>query len=94
MKDLLPIGSIVLLKDASKKLMIIGVLQVNQKENKIFDYLGVPYPEGFIGPENNFLFNHSDINDVIFIGYKNPERETFLKAMEILYNKEIAQQNL
>lgn len=93
MKDLLPIGSIVLLKDASKKLMIIGIMQVNQKENKIYDYLGVPYPEGYIGSEHNFLFNHSDINDVIFTGYMNPEREIFMKAMDLLYsNKEMEQQ--
>ena len=28
MKNLLPIGSVVLLKDATKKLVIIGILQV------------------------------------------------------------------
>lgn len=88
MKELLPVGSVVLLKDATKKLVIIGVLQVNPNENKIYDYLAVPYPEGYIGSNNNFLFNHSDINDVIFCGYTNPERDVFINAMEILYNKE------
>ncbi len=44
MKDLLPIGSVVLLKDATKKLVIIGVLQVNAEQNKMYDYLAVPYP--------------------------------------------------
>lgn len=85
MKDLLPVGSVVLLKDATKKLMIIGILQVNSKENKMFDYLGVPYPEGFVGAENNFLFNHEDINDIIFTGYTNPERDIFMKTMDTLY---------
>lgn len=88
MKDLLPVGSVVLLKDATKKLMIIGILQVNPSENKIYDYLGVPYPEGFVGADNNFLFNHTDINDIIFTGYSNPERDTFMKAMDVLYNQE------
>lgn len=87
MKNLLPIGSVVLLKDATKKLVIIGILQVNPGENKIYDYLGVPYPEGYVGSDNNFLFNHSDINDIIFSGYENPEREVFIKAMDILYNQ-------
>lgn len=81
------IGSVVLLKDATKKLVIIGILQVNPSENKIYDYLGVPYPEGYVGSDNNFLFNHSDINDIIFSGYENPEREAFIKAMDILYNQ-------
>ena len=86
-KKLLPVGSIVLLKDATKKLMIIGILQVNSEENKTFDYLGVPYPEGFLGEDTNFLFNHEDINDIIFTGYDNPERETFIKAIDILYSR-------
>ena len=39
MKNLLPIGSVVLLKDATKKLVIIGILQVNPSENKIYEYV-------------------------------------------------------
>lgn len=87
MKDFLPVGSVVLLKGANKKLMIIGILQVNPTQRKIYDYLGVPYPEGFMGADNNFLFNHEDINDIIFVGYTNPERDIFLKTMDILYDK-------
>lgn len=34
MKNLLPIGSVVLLKDATKKLVIIGILQVNPVKTK------------------------------------------------------------
>lgn len=84
MKNLLPIGSVVLLKDATKKLMIIGILQVKPSENKIYDYLAVPYPEGYLGSNNNFLFNDTDINEIIFRGYENPERENFIKAIELL----------
>lgn len=87
-KELLPVGSVVLLKEATKKLMIIGILPVSQKDNKNYEYLGVPYPEGYIGSNNNFLFNHKDINDIIFYGYTNPEREVFLEAMEALYLRE------
>ena len=85
MKDLLPVGSIVLLKDATKKLMIIGILQVNQKEKKMYDYLGVPYPEGFISTDKNFLFDHEDINDVIFYGYIPILREKFFLMHWIFY---------
>lgn len=87
MKKLLPIGSVVLLRGASKKLAIIGILQVNSEQKKIYDYLAVPYPEGFVGAENNFLFNHEDINDIIFTGYDNPEREGFMKFMEKIYEE-------
>ena len=88
MKELLPVGSIVLLKNATKKLMIIGILQINPEDNdKAYDYLAVPYPEGYVGGKNNFLFDNEDINDIIFTGYTNPEREDFLKVMEVLYDK-------
>ena len=35
MINLLPIGSVVLLKDATKKLMIIGIMQVKESEIKL-----------------------------------------------------------
>ena len=38
MKNLLPVGSVVLLKDATKKLMIIGILQLGNNEKKSQDY--------------------------------------------------------
>lgn len=87
MKDLLPVGSVILLKDATKKLVIMGILQVKPDEKKMYDYLGVPYPEGYIGNNNNFLFNHEDINDVVFTGYSNPEQKTFMNVMRMLYDK-------
>lgn len=46
-KDLFPIGLIVLLKDGKKRLMIIGIMQTDK--GKDFDYLGELYPEGHIG---------------------------------------------
>src|SRR5699024_11458880 len=37
----------------------------------------------FIGSDKgNFLFNHSDINDIAFVGYSNPEREKYFDALE------------
>ena len=45
-KELLPIGSVVLLEGAKKKLMIYGVGQTQLNEDKDYDYIGVVYPEG------------------------------------------------
>ena len=51
-KDLLPIGSIVLLKDGEKRLMINGIMQSDASGNgQEYDYLGVLYPEGHIGDQ-------------------------------------------
>lgn len=85
-KELLPIGSVVLLKEGTKKLMIIGIKPMKDNEEKeIYDYMGVLYPEGYLSSEYNFLFNHEDINDVIFKGYDNPERQVFVEVLEEAY---------
>lgn len=79
----LPIGSIILLKRATKKLMIIGIKQrIPGEEGKEYDYIGVLYPEGYLTKELIYMFNHEDINDVIFTGYHNPERGQFLEKAE------------
>lgn len=85
-RDLLPIGSVVLLKGGIKKLVIVGIKQANADEPDVeYDYVGVLYPEGYLGEDTFFLFNHEDINDIIFKGYSNPEREEFLTEIEKLY---------
>lgn len=48
MKDLLPIGSVVTLKEGTKRLMIIGRLQQNVRTKKVYDYAGCLWPEGYI----------------------------------------------
>lgn len=87
--ELLPIGSVVLLKEGIKKVMITGMLQQALENNQVYDYLAVLYPEGFIGNDAQFLFNHEDINDVIYVGYDNPERQDMLCELEqILYEQD------
>ena len=88
--ELLPIGSIVLLEGAEKKLMILGVGQTQLEENKDFDYIGVVYPEGNMGEGSQFLFNHSDIEEIVFRGYEDEERDNFLEMLNSYFeeNKE------
>lgn len=88
--ELLPIGSIVLLEGAEKKLMIFGVCQTQLEENKDFDYIGVVYPEGNMGEGSQFLFNHSDIEEIVFRGYEDEERDNFLEMLNSYFeeNKE------
>jgi len=85
--ELLPIGSIVLLKNATKKLMVFGVGQTDTTTDKDYDYIGVMYPEGNMGEGSQFLFNHSDINEILFRGFENEERDAFISKLEGYYNK-------
>lgn len=88
-ENLLPIGSVVLLKDGTKKLMVTGIKPVSEDNpDTVFDYIGVVYPEGYLSNEYNFLFNHDDINDIVFIGYDNPERQSFIEFLEEEYDKQ------
>ena len=73
--ELFPVGSVVLLKDAEKELMIIGILQVNESEK--YDYMAVLYPEGYINQEYVYLFNHEDVAELKYIGYMSSEYQIF-----------------
>lgn len=79
--NLLPNGSIILLKGGNIKLMIYGRKQIlvteDERNGRMFDYLAVPYPEGYISPEYTYVFNHEDIEEVVFKGYVNEEEEDF-----------------
>ena len=84
-KDLLPIGSVIWLKDAERPLMIFGVKQENSDTHEEYDYIGVIYPEGNMGPDSQFLFMHDDIEKVVFRGYEDTSREEFIKRLDAFY---------
>lgn len=74
----LPIGSVVLLKGANKRLMIIGYCKYKAgDEETIYDYAGCVYPEGFMSPETTALFNHEQIDRIFALGYQNQQRFEF-----------------
>jgi hypothetical protein len=90
METFLPNGSIVLLKGGNKKLMIYGRKQLlvtdedvqrDSEDLTMYDYLGVPYPEGYISPEYAFVFNHSDIKEIFFQGYSDQDEEAFQEVL-------------
>ena len=84
MEELLPIGSIVLLKGGDKRLMIIGVVQVNPEDGEEYDYLACLYPEGFVGPEHIYLFNHEDIENEVAKGFTDDEHYEFREKLQEL----------
>lgn len=87
-KELLPIGTIVLLKDGEKRLMINGIMQTDSGgTQKNYDYMGILYPEGHIGEGFQYLFNHEDINKIIFRGFEDIERDEFLDKLTELYER-------
>ncbi len=70
----LPIGSIVLLKDAKKRMMITGfAIKTKDSGNDVFDYMGCLYPEGILSLNKVLLFNHDQIDKIFYIGFTDYE---------------------
>lgn len=77
---LLPVGSVVLLNDSNKRVMIVGRLQ-RQENGTLWDYSACFYPEGIIDPTKLFLFNHDQIEAVFFIGFQDKEGLDFQRII-------------
>ena len=89
MKDtskLLPIGSVVLLNNGTKTVMVTGFYSVAANDTKtVYDYCGCLFPEGVLSSEQNLLFNHNQIMKVCYMGYTSEEEKSFkVKLGEIV----------
>lgn len=76
-KDLLPNGSVVLLKGGDKRIMICGRIQAKLGDDTVYDYSACYYPEGMVDPNNIFFFNRDAIDRVFFIGFQDQEEMEF-----------------
>jgi len=86
----LPIGTVVMLKGGSKRLMISGFCAIegkNQGEKKMWDYSGCLYPEGFLSSTQTCLFDHEQIETVYHYGLADEEEEKFKAQLKELLNE-------
>ena len=84
----LPIGTVVMLKGASKRLMITGFCSMATDDtNTMFDYSGCMYPEGFLSSDQTALFNHSQIAQVYHMGLVDDEEKKFKVALNTLVSQ-------
>jgi len=86
MEKILPVGSVVYLKEGTSPLVIIAITQFVKKtesDEKLtyFDYAGSIYPQGF-SKENSFYFNHKNVVEIVFTGYESEQHDRYLKAIE------------
>lgn len=83
-RDLLPIGSVVLLKGGEKRIMICGRIQTKAGEDMIYDYSACYFPEGIVDPKQMFFFNNDAIERIFFIGFQDPEELTYQEMLRNL----------
>ncbi len=86
-KKYLPIGTVVILKGGTKKLMITGFCSIPKGEHKIYDYTGCMYPEGILSSSSSFLFDHEQIENVFFKGYNDEEEIAFKERLNGMIEK-------
>lgn len=84
----LPLGTVVLLKGGTKEVMITGFVGVTEEAgNKIFDYSGCVYPEGFTSYKQILVFDHNQIDKVLFKGYVSDAEIKFKEELNRKMNE-------
>lgn len=84
----LPVGTVVALKDGAKNIMITGFCVLSNEENKYYDYSACFYPEGIVSSDINLLFNHSQIEKVLYMGFVDDSEIKFKQRLnEIVSEK-------
>lgn len=74
----LPVGSVVLLQNGTKRVMINGFCTMDaSKPDKIYDYSGVLFPEGSLSSDQTLLFDHEQIVRIDHIGLEDQEEKEF-----------------
>lgn len=81
--DILPIGSVVRLKNGDVKLMIINRAPLYNEGGVIgyFDYSACIYPTGKV-EDQVYFFNRENIEELYFEGYVDEQEEAFRKEYE------------
>jgi len=69
-EGLLPIGTVVMLKEGKHRVMITGYCQrLVTAPEKVYDYVGCLFPEGFLGADKNLLFDRGQVDRIYHVGY-------------------------
>ena len=83
LEQVLPVGTVVMLKEGIKRLMIMGYQQSQTEDlTRVYDYVGCEYPEGFISIDSLIMFDHTDIGHIFSLGLQNEEQVEFRKDLE------------
>lgn len=80
---ILPLGSVVYLKEGNKKVLIIarGLVAKSGDGHVFFDYGGVPYPEGLVDDKMAY-FQNDAIAKVVFKGFTDLDDEATVEKIK------------
>ena len=83
----LPIGTVLLLKESTKRIMVTGYYQRTRDSDKLWDYAGCLFPEGFVAADKIFLFDDEQIEKVYAYSYQDQEFFAFSDEVKKLVNE-------
>ena len=74
-KKYLPLGTIVMLNGGKHRVMITGFCCMEEgNKDKVYDYIGCLYPEGYISYDKSILFDHDQIDKIYYMGLSDDEK--------------------
>lgn len=80
---LLPIGSVVLLKNSDKALMVCGYCPTGPANpGYVYDYSGFGYPEGYTDTLKIYQFDNEQVDKVFALGYQDAELFVYMGKLQ------------
>lgn len=80
---LLPIGSVVRLKDSTASVMVAGYLPIGDTDpGYVWDYSGFKFPLGYVRNDEIYCFDQNQIEEVLGMGYQDSEHFSFANTLE------------
>ena len=81
--EFLPLGTVLRLKNAEKRIMVIGYRPYDYHDiNRYGDYSAVLYPEGLLSSEKIIIFDDDDIDHIYEYGSLDPESREFIHQVK------------
>ncbi len=84
MNTILPIGSVVMIRQSDRRIMIVGRNQRDKKTGVLFDYIACYFPEGVQESTKVLHFNSEDIFLTFSLGYTNENELRMRRELEML----------
>ena len=87
-ENILPIGSVVQLKDIDVRILISGYCSVTEdKPTYTWDYSGFVFPLGYSGADSVISFDTSQIERVVTYGFQDEEQMRYIEALKAEIHK-------
>lgn len=81
-QNILPIGSVVQLKDIDMRVLVSGYCSVTEdKPDYTWDYAGFVFPLGYVGVDSVISFDEDQIERVITYGFQDEEQMRYIAEL-------------